>query len=44
MDNEIKNSKEVVQDQDEEDDQKEYCVCRKLYSGRFMIQRDFCGE
>ena len=40
----FKNSKEVVQDQDEEDDQKEYCVCRKPYSGRFMIQCDFFGE
>ena len=40
----FKKSKEVVQDQDEEDDQKEYCVCRKPYSGRFMIQCDFCDE
>ncbi|KAH3811580.1 hypothetical protein DPMN_139990 [Dreissena polymorpha] len=23
---------------------KEYCVCRKPYSGRFMIQCDFCEE
>ena len=29
----FENSKEVVQDQDEEDDQKEYCVCRKPYIG-----------
>ena len=40
----FKNSKEVVQDQDEEDDQKKYCVCRKPYNGRFMIQCDFCDE
>ena len=40
----FKRSKEAEDDQDEEDDQKEYCVCRKPYSGRFMIQCDFCDE
>ena len=40
----FKNSEEVVQDQEEEDDQKKYCVCKKPYSGRFMIQCDFCDE
>lgn len=40
----FRKSKEAVQDQDEEDDKKEYCVCRKPYSGRFMIQCDFCEE
>ena len=40
----FKRSKEAENDQDEEDDQKEYCVCRKPYSGRFMIQCDFCDE
>ena len=40
----LKNSNEVVQDQDEEDDQQKYCVCWKPYSGRFMIQCDFSGE
>ena len=40
----FKNSKEVVQDQDEENDQKKNCVCRKPYSGRFMIQCDSCDE
>ena len=40
----FENSKEVVQDQDEEDDRKEYCVSRKPYSGRFMIQYGFCDE
>ncbi|MBV2113414.1 MAG: DDE-type integrase/transposase/recombinase [Candidatus Thiodiazotropha sp. (ex Ctena orbiculata)] len=37
-------SKETEDDQDEEDDQKQYCVCRKPYSGQFMIQCDFCEE
>ena len=40
----FKMSKEADEDPDEEDDQKQYCVCRKLYSGRFMIQCDFCDE
>ena len=40
----FKSPNEIVQDQDEEDDQKEYCVCRKPYRGRFMIQCDFCDE
>ena len=40
----FKRSKEVDEDQDEEDDQKQYCVCRKPCSGRFMIQCDFCDE
>ena len=40
----FKRSKEAEDDQDEEDDQKEYCVCRKPYSGRFIIQCDFCDE
>lgn len=39
-----KRSKETEDDQDEEDDQKQYCVCRKPYSGQFMIQCDFCEE
>ncbi|KAH3733982.1 hypothetical protein DPMN_040421 [Dreissena polymorpha] len=30
--------------QESEVDNKEYCVCRKPYSGRFMIQCDFCEE
>ena len=40
----LKSSNEIVQDQDEDDDLKKYCVCRKPYSGRFMIQCDFCDE
>lgn len=30
-------SKKAENDQDEEDDQKQYYVCRKPYSGQFMI-------
>ena len=37
-------NKGEVDDQDEEDDQTEYCVCKKPYSGRFMIQCDYCDE
>lgn len=39
-----KSPKEEDQDQNEEDDKTEYCICRKSYSGRFMIQCDFCNE
>ena len=40
----LKSSYKIVQDQDEEDDLKKYCVCRKPYSARFIIQCDFCDE
>ena len=32
------------EEQDEEDDLKQYCICKKPYSGRFMIQCDYCDE
>ena len=31
-------------DAEEEDDDREYCICRKPANGRFMIQCDFCDE
>ena len=37
-------SKGEANDQDEEDDLTEYCVCKKPYRERFMIQCDYCGE
>ncbi|KAH3886954.1 hypothetical protein DPMN_010967 [Dreissena polymorpha] len=34
----------VTPEQESEEDNKEYCVFRKPYSGRFMIQCEFCGS
>ena len=39
-----KKSKTEMVDRDEEDDLEEYCICKKLCSGRFMIQCDYCDE
>ena len=38
----IKNWKEELVEEGEEDDGKLYCTCRKPWQGRFMIQCDFC--
>ena len=41
--NKYKKSKSE-EEQDKEDDLKQYCVCKKMYSDRFMIQCDYCDE